>query len=233
MRAAFAPLLPGASYTQTMTYTVPQSTGYGDPLRPGNYFLGVKADESYGSDQPESNERNNERFLPITILPPDVDLVVSSATAPGSADVGETIQVEVTITNLGTETANGEYGRWVDSVFLSDDDQRGSDRSLGYYYNNSDLPLDGGQSYTFTLDVEIPSSAEGGSQFLLFDTDDGEDQVETDETNNLLALPILLSAPNLTITSATAPAVAALEPIDSDLLDREERRQRPRVGRLV
>ena len=204
------PLAPGESYTQTMTFTTPQSSPYGEQLTPGRYFLGVKADENYGGDQPEANESNNQRFKTITVLPPDVDLIVSAATAPGAANLGDTIQVEVTITNQGTEPATGEFDRWFDNVSLSDDDQPGSDRSLASRSNTGELPLDPGASYTFTLDVEIYSNLEAGDKFLLFQADTSRSQVETDELNNFLALPISISAPNLTITDISAPDVAAL-----------------------
>ena len=208
----FTPLGPGQSYTQTLT-TIAPSGGFG-LSEPGRYFLGVYTDGAYFSnDQPESNENNNELLITVTVIPPDVDLVVSDLIVPESAVVGDQIEITATITNLGTETANGNNGRWFDDIRLSTDpvfdfgDSRLADVSI-----QDELPLAGGESYTFTQLVTIPNNALSGSLYVVYRTDNNS-QMETDETNNTASQPIEVSAPNLVFTSHSAPVSASLSEV--------------------
>ena len=71
-------------------------------------------------------------------------------------------------------------------------------------------PLAAGAEYTQTQTVTIPDVG-GGTFYLLFVADSYGYQGETDETNNVkAAASISLSAPDLTVTAATAPATAVL-----------------------
>tara|TARA_R110002049_G_scaffold2750_10_gene22473 strand:+ start:128718 stop:144401 length:15684 start_codon:yes stop_codon:yes gene_type:complete len=207
----FTPLAAGESYTQTMTFTVPQQASFGSQLTAGEYFLGVAADERFGSDQTESNESNNQRFVPITILPPDVDLQVTAFDAPTSAVVGEMISVEVTIINNGTEPATGQFGFLRDLIQLTDDSAGLARLNTIASRNTSDeLPLAAGASYTFTIDVQIPASANAGDQYLVARADGFNNQIETDESNNFAIREIALSAPNLIVTDFTTPATSVV-----------------------
>jgi subtilase family serine protease len=49
-----------------------------------------------------------------------------------------------------------------------------------------------------------------GDQFLLIIADGDGRQGETDEGNNAFSLPLHVDAPNLTLTGATAPALATV-----------------------
>jgi large repetitive protein len=192
------PLGPGQSYSLTKSFTVPE-------VASGKWFLFGRADAFTG--QPENDELNNTRGLSFTVLPPNVDLVVSAASAPATGDVGTSIPVTATITNQGTDTAGGSINRF-DRIYLSDNETfEFSDRMLYERSASSNVPLIGGASYTFSANVTIPADVAAGNKFLVFLADSSAGQVETDNSNNLRAMPIEVRAPNLVIT-ATTPATA-------------------------
>jgi subtilase family serine protease len=196
----YTSLTPNASYTATSTLTLPSSLALGD-----RYLLFVTDAYNY---QTESNENNNVYAAPIHVSAPDVDLVVSSATAPTSAGLGETVSVTWTANNQGTNAA--VFPDRYDAVYLSDD----------AIFGSSDINVAqqwvGGQelapnvSSSQTLDVTLPNDAKPGHQYLLFVTNPGQGQSETNYQNNTYATPITLSAPDLLISSATVPVSANL-----------------------
>jgi hypothetical protein len=59
------------------------------------------------------------------------------------------------------------------------------------------------------MDVNIPDIATG-NRFLIFYADWSSDQSETSDGNNWTAVPLLLDAPDLTVSSAGGPASASL-----------------------
>ena len=187
-------LAPGDSYTVTQTVTVPNTN-------PGNRYLLFVADIWH--NQGEAHEGNNVYAVPVTLYA--ADLVVSSASAPASVVLGETVTVEWTVTNEGSHSAPAD---WVDRVYVSDDTVYGSGDTHVRGVNIGDqTPLAPGASYSITLDVTIPITGLG-DRHLLFVADADNRQGETDETNNVYALPITLHAPDLVVSSALAPASA-------------------------
>ena len=65
-----------------------------------------------------------------------------------------------------------------------------------------------GESYTVSQNLTLPRFPLG-DQFLIFRTDALNGQLETDETNNTrVAVPILLRAPDLTISDIQVPTEA-------------------------
>jgi RHS repeat-associated protein len=196
----YTSLVPNASYTATSTWTLPSSLSLGD-----RYLLFVTDAYNY---QTESNENNNVYAAPIHVSAPDVDLVVSSATAPASGGLGETVFVAWTASNQGTNAAI--FPDRYDEIYLSED----------VVFDSSDLYVAGqwvgGQdlapnaSYSQNLNVTLPNDAKPGSQYLLFVTNPGQGQSETNYQNNAYATPITLSAPDLLISGATAPISATL-----------------------
>jgi Nidogen-like/CARDB/Cadherin domain len=106
--AAFSPLEPNSSYTQTRNITIP-NTGLGD-----RYLLFV-ADRL--NNQHELSESNNTQALAINLTASD--LVVSASNSPESAILGQTIALSWTVTNQGDGVAVAD---WSDYVYLSDDE---------------------------------------------------------------------------------------------------------------
>jgi subtilase family serine protease len=196
----YTSLVPNASYTATSTLTLPSSLTLGD-----RYLLFVTDTYNY---QAESNENNNVYAAPIHVSAPDVDLVVSSATAPASAGLGETVSVSWMANNQGTNAAI--FPDRYDEIYLSDDAVFDSSDTYvsGQWVGGQDLAPN--INYSQNLDVILPNDAKPGSQYLLFVTNPGQGQSETNYQNNTYATPITLSAPDLLISGATAPISATL-----------------------
>ncbi|MCM0593810.1 MAG: CARDB domain-containing protein [Gloeotrichia echinulata DEX184] len=188
------PLAAGASYTATQNITIPN-------VGTGNKYLLFVADRN--NNQGETNESNNVRAITIDVTAPD--LVVSAATTPASAALGETVALSWTVTNQGNGAALAD---WYDYVYISDDQVL--DNSDTYLTNRSagnDTPLAVGASYTVNQNVTLPNTATG-SRYLLFVADRNNNQGETNETNNVQAVAINLNAPDLVVSSITAPVEA-------------------------
>ena len=186
----------GESYTlsETITLAADETT---------SPYLIFVVDEY--DNQPESDETDNFYTLPISAA--SSDLVVTDATAPVSSVLGETIDISWTVINQGEADANQTF--WYDSVYISSDERFDESDTLVTTQYTADPPLAVGNSYTTSLGVVLPQTAIG-DRYLLILTDDRNRQGESDESNNTLALPISLSAPNLVVSDAIAPAFGIL-----------------------
>ena len=155
--------------------------------------------------QGETNENNNRLVVPIQVVTPN--LTMTAASAPTEALVNQTIAVSFTVENTGTDPASGF---WTDRVYLSvDQTLSGNDRLVGSFYAGGNSPLAGGGHYTVNGTVTLPADLTG-ARFLLFVADGDQRQGETDETDNLFSVPITITAPNLVIGDAVAPASAVV-----------------------
>ncbi len=154
--------------------------------------------------QGETDNTNNVRAVPITLTAPD--LVVTSAEAPAIVNLGEAIDVTWTVENLGTVPA---VASWSDGVYLSRDNKLdASDTDLQFISASTELPLAAGASYTKTQSILVAErNVRSGNMFLLVVSDANLRQSETDETNNVFAIPIELKSPDLIVTNITAPEI--------------------------
>jgi uncharacterized repeat protein (TIGR01451 family) len=191
-----ATLESGSSYTVNSNISIPNSS-----TAIGEHYLLFVADRN--GTQIETNETNNHRAVPITIKAPN--LMIEAVTAPAEASLNQSISITWTVTNNGeVATSTG----WWDYVYLSDDEiLDSSDTYLTYRRRSPSAALDTEASYTVTDEVTLPNT-EIGTHYLLFTTDRYNSLGETKETDNLLALPIELKAPNLVVLSVTAPQQA-------------------------
>ena len=195
-----APLAAGGSYTVDRNLTIPNTTG-------GNRFLLIFADAiDYIT---ENNENNNVYAIPIAVTRPDVDLVYTATTAPSSGTIHDLISLSWTVTNQGTMPA---VARWSDTVYLAD--AQSLEEATDFVFQRSQsrsVPLDPGASYTINTSTSLKNFA-SGNRFLIFQTDQSNQQAETNEANNTVVLPILLSLPNvdLRVTTGSVPSSANL-----------------------
>ncbi len=198
---ADSPLAAGAGYTRTWDVTLNGVTA-------GSHYLLVVANGS--GDQAETNPTNNVTAVPITLTVPPVDLTVGAATAvPTSAQPGDAITVTWTVTNQGSEAASTA---WYDSIYLSAQPTFDPDTAIAllHEYQGAHASLVAGDSYVTSDTVTLPAGAASGTQYLLVVTDSFNYQLETDETNNVRAVPITLTAPDLVVSAPAAPASARL-----------------------
>ncbi|MCL1475986.1 CARDB domain-containing protein [Argonema antarcticum] len=145
------------------------------------------------------------------------DLVISAITAPPTAAEREKIDVSWTVTNQGEEAAVGkgryswESPGWLDAVYLSDNTIWDySDRQLGEIWRSAETPLAPGASYTETRNFTLPERTGAGPWYLLFVTDRDKHQVETNDTNNVKAVRIDITVPDVIVDRVTAPLTAQL-----------------------
>jgi subtilase family serine protease len=192
------PLAAGGNYTQTAQTSLPWWTGG------GTRYLLIKIDADNG--QSETDENNNLLVVPITVAAPN--LIVTDVMAPNAAVLGEVIHVAYTVRNAGTVPASAS---WVDAIYLSGDARIGNDVLLDDYDTSGvGRPVPAGKSFVYERDVEIRNTR-SDDQFLLVVTDLENDQAETDESDNCHAVPIHVTAPDLIVSAATAPATALSE----------------------
>ena len=135
------------------------------------------------------------------------DLVSRALSAPNTGTVGQSLSVLTTIANIGTGTAPGSTAR----LYLSTDRSvSAGDAALGSITVPS---LTGGATHSGTITVTLPTVT-AGAYLLLVRADDAGAVAESDEANNVLAIPItiatapsgpfapmLLEAESMTITS--------------------------------
>jgi len=193
-------LLPGGSYSQTKTVTVPITNT-------GPFTLLVQAN-AYGQIYESDTNNNFAASAPaaFTLQPPDlVTVFVSTPASVTYSQPNPTVQVAWEVTNQGIGLAPGG---WYDRVWFSTNGVLDSHSvDVGDFYNSQSL-LSGG-SYTETNTVTIPMSASGG--YTLFVQANIYGNVyELNTSNNIAAsapASFLLQPPDLVPLSVTAPAV--------------------------
>ena len=159
-----------------------------------NYLVRVT---SYGSGA-------TGEYTLSTIIPPN--LVVSAAqttdlsdNAISVASLGETIKLSWTVENTGTGRTTS--GFWYDEIYLSDDEIYDSSDTFISQFVPPTIPLGAGETYNMTQNITIRSSAAGGNRFLLVWTDRYNHQVESNNDDNILAIPLEVLVPNLEVST--------------------------------
>jgi subtilase family serine protease len=148
----------------------------------GSYFILAKADVN--NQVVESVESNNVNFAPIKIGP---DLTETALSVSGIAVAGGSISVKETTKNSGGGAAGASTTRF----YLS---------SNGLFDANDVLicsrdvdPLGGGATSMATTPCTIPAGTAPGNMFLIGVVDGGNGVLETNETNNTLAVSIRIN----------------------------------------
>jgi len=127
------------------------------------------------------------------------DLMVEAITLDPVATVfSDTVTVAWTVRNSGGDPAG--IG-WVDRVWLSTDSILDQSDTLLHEdtVSGPDLPLAPGIVYSKSASVTIPltASSSAGTHYIIIQTDGGDDQFESDESNNSSAKPLDLTIPDL------------------------------------
>lgn len=134
------------------------------------------------------------------------DLVVESVVGPSAADEATAIQVSWTVRNTGKATISGA---WSDKVLLSEDSTIGGDVFLeGFAFAGALSP---GESYVRTKVLLLPQGI-AGSQWVVVETDAGDQVPEIDESNNAAAganpIDITPLYPDLVVTDIEVSATS-------------------------
>jgi subtilase family serine protease len=204
-RGQYGHLVPGASYTASVSTTVPIN------LPPGQYYVFVATDAQ--EDVFEIDNTNNVvgSVGTVTISRTFADLQINSFTPPATAEAGTGTVFSWTISNNGT--GDTIVGQWTDQLILSGDNVLGNGDDIYLWSENHTGLLNPGGSYTITRSVPIPQSVAAGEYNLFLRTDAYQQVTETDKSNNSNALtPVTLiitrQTPDLQITQITVPSVA-------------------------
>ncbi|MCB2376162.1 T9SS type A sorting domain-containing protein [Hymenobacter sp. BT635] len=154
----------------------------------GSYYVLFVADHL--NQVAETNETNNVYAIGLTVVQPGIDLTVSQAALSRTVmPAGTALGMGANINNLGTTsaaTSNMGFYLSTDNTYSTGDVLLGS-------VNGSTL-FAGDYSYrsgTFT----VPSATTAGAYYVLFVADHQGQVTETNETNNVAALAITISAP--------------------------------------
>ncbi len=165
------PLAPGQSYTISQNITIPTSAT-------GKSYLLFVTDRD--RQLFESNETNNVKALAALAAP---DLVVSEVIAPPPSAWNQTIPISWTVTNQSERAARQS---WYDYIYASSDaNLDAKDIVVGKTLISNQTPLAPGASYTLTQNITLPTDATG-KPYLLVVADGSNDQLESNESNNVL-----------------------------------------------
>ncbi|NET08656.1 MAG: hypothetical protein F6K16_28965 [Symploca sp. SIO2B6] len=179
------------SYTQEATITLTD-------ISPGEKYLFIVTDSD--ETQGEIDETNNIFSTQITVVTADLQVVATNV--PEQVVLNQPTQVSWTVQNTGDGPAQGS---WTDTVYLSDSPTLDAS-AIPLYPEQISIALgisSEDNEYTQTAEITISGSITG-TKYLLFVTDDQDAQTETNESNNIRAVEITLTAPDLQ-PSVTVP----------------------------
>jgi subtilase family serine protease len=186
---------PDRSTSVSLTVRMPTGTA------PGTYYLLGVADVL--DQMIEADEQNNVYAIPLSVELPTVDFSLArlSTLMPTQTGAGGSLTVNATVQNTGSmplDSASLGYYLSSDRLLSADDILLGHDantfRSL---------------ARTLTLPPTLPL----GNYYLLLVADYRQEVAETDETNNVAALPFAVVTPNLDLTVTTPASSGSYEPV--------------------
>ena len=161
-------------------------------VAPGEYFLGVIVDSQ--GEVVERNEENNVVSMPISIMPPDIDLIVAwfDPHMGGPLVWGDSFGVTADVRNDGPHEAPATEA----TIYLSGDGLLdGGDVVLTTLAIE---PLGGGGLSPHDLMITLPGEAGavvGEDYHLIMEVDSGAVAEETFEDNNVWVVPLGIETP--------------------------------------
>jgi hypothetical protein len=173
-------LAVGGTSTANSTVTIPAGTALGDRY--------VCAITDYDDAIAETDETNNTRSTPISIVRPD--LQVTDLTGPASAGAGTAITVNDTVRNLGTATSPASVLRLylsTDSVCATSDAYLPPERAV------PSLAVNG--TSAGSTSVTIPLATAPGVRYVCAIADHNNAVAESNEGNNTRSYAIAVTAP--------------------------------------
>ena len=170
-----------------------------DRLQSGDYYVIVSADST--NSILEYDDVNNILAASdptrVVINPPD--LVASSVSSSTAAKAGRQLTINYNVTNTGGNPT--PQSSWTDAYYLSSDDRiDSSDRLLGSRQRNGVLAPN--QVENTTANLQLPTDR-FGSNFILVQSDSGNQVYELNNDNNISSLSIFVEddRPDLLVRS--------------------------------
>ncbi|MGH7830350.1 MAG: galactose oxidase-like domain-containing protein, partial [Candidatus Binatia bacterium] len=175
-----------ATHAHSQAVAIPGSTAA------GNYFILVRGD-ALGAVV-ESNELNNVTAVPLTVTASTSgkDLVIENlAASPVGVSVGGNTTVSYVVANRGSVKVTETY---TDKIYLSaNQTYETADTLLGTSHGHtSDLALNATHSASYP--VTIPAGTAPGNYFILVRTDALAKVTEVNESNNVTAVTVTVTA---------------------------------------
>ena len=149
-----------------------------DIFDPSGNAMNQDGDETFG-------EADEDTFT-ATVVFDAPDLSLESFTVPDDAQNGDIISLTWNVQNLGDTTSASP---WTDRIVLSQDNVYGNAGDIQLATLVRDADLFDGETYTGTIDVEIPFGIQG-DYFILVRTDSSNQVFEVSDTNNTLSQSI-------------------------------------------
>ena len=212
------PLVPGATYSHTATFTVPQSITagrwYAVPNVDTHFFAGGTGGIGTG------NIGRDQNSAAIDVgLPPPADLEVMTVVAPTNGGIGLPLTVSWTVANNGNNQTPVSY--WYDGVYLSTNQvfDTGASRFVGTVGHWGVLDPSGSYAQTLTATIPsdlLPTNQDLATYYVFVFADSGNLVPEgVWETNNVLrathatVIQKLPPAPpaDLAVTTVAAPSL--------------------------
>ena len=199
-------LASGASGHQTFSFTLPNGAAGA-----GNFRITVTTDHGQSVKEYDTGGNtaygNNTTSINVTsVLAPYPDLQVTSVVPPVEGWSGRTVNVAWTVTNNGTGPTQGN---WTDNVYLSSDDQIGSDIYLGSLARPNDLAV--GESYLRRQTFALPGGISGNYWIVVVaNADNGVyEPVTSNNASISTPFPVYLSPyADLQVASVAVPPTA-------------------------
>jgi hypothetical protein len=200
------PLPPDGVYQETNYVTLPAQSG--------TYWLILQVNNYNYLYEARATNDTLIAPLPVTVTtqltPPDLAPVSVAALSnrvafyPSSPGASPAIAVAYTVTNLGPETA---FGEWADTVSVSTNGTADGIVASQDFYEDWESPgLAPGETYQRTNAVTLP--AQNGTYWLIFQANDDTGLYEADTMNNTLTSSVPVS---VTLYAVTPPDLAPLK----------------------
>ncbi|PCJ54990.1 MAG: hypothetical protein COA79_21320 [Planctomycetota bacterium] len=135
----------------------------------------------------ESNEGNNLSSVAVNVN--SFNLKLEALQANSTLNVSEVFNLSWRVKNDSNDQITL---RWTDKIYLSTDNViDGADIVLNAYTYGSDL--DSNSSYTQNYNFTMPGYVSAGAKFIILKVDDASVVTESNEVDNIIALPITVT----------------------------------------
>lgn len=199
------PVPAGSAYWRTNAITFPV-------VQSGTYFLIFQVNSA--NSLIESDLSNNFLSKPITftIQPPDLTPLALQAPASISGPPNPSFEIAWGVTNQGIGFLS-QNQTWTDRVYLSTDTNRNRWGTPLLASDSEQGPIAPGQTYWRSKVVSAPV-VQSGTYYLVFSTDDDNALFESNESNNIVAVPITfqINPPDLVPLGLQVPGVINSDP---------------------
>ncbi len=195
---AVSPLDIDETYMMSAIVTIPLNGGSVD----GTHYVLLRTNAS-GSLIETDGGNNVGASMPIELTRPDLpNLQVTAIEAPVTGAPGDTVDVQWTVTNTGTQAITGQS--WGETIHLSSDGTIGNDLAFSAFVVGDDL--EPGGSVVRTRSIQVPDFA-SNQYFVRIETDNSGSVLELEEgdNNSISSTSANILRPDLVVDTVVGP----------------------------